>query len=522
MDADGVAVDAADGFANGFAGGRATVVAENELVRGEGDGFANGVGRKTFSEGGCSGGGGAFRARLENGLTELVDPGVVGLAIAEGTGEQIVLVEEFGKDFARLGVGGGLAPIFGFDAVTDGLTKHRRGLFLADQPEQIPGAIRKNDAVDFRVVVNGVEETVEGVIGRAIGEGRERLFGLGELFAADQIAHFFASERFAIEWRRGHGMEDFVFASASFLDAVGVAVKDFEDGESLRLGRQLLRHVPGGRQRHQGVKADVIFAAEGAGVGEDASLEQRAQGNAGAEFFGELGKNLVGGRFLHQADEGLDGAEVKGVRTFRGVRGREAKFGGRLDANGGDEHAAADIGKEFAAAILRFHGRRRILIVKAASGLYAVIRRCGRRSRANDGTANYETCRESVLYSKALGNPRRQDMEFNTDVNQMTLNEKAERARRLLKELLLIMETEPDRNWISGVSSALAWLDRGDIAVGFERAKATYRAMNGGMGTFSDYCVHRESFEERVKANRRLDQIRDGLWDLFEGSSIAE
>ena len=40
--------------------------------------------------------------------------------------------------------------------------------------------------------------------------------------------------------------------------------------------------------------------------------------------------------------------------------------------------------------------------------------------------------------------------------------------------------------------------------------------MHGGMGSFSDYCIWKEDFEERVRANQELYGLTDKLWRIFE------
>jgi len=36
------------------------------------------------------------------------------------------------------------------------------------------------------------------------------------------------------------------------------------------------------------------------------------------------------------------------------------------------------------------------------------------------------------------------------------------------------------------------------------------------MGSFSDYCIWKEDFEERVRANQELYGLTDKLWRIFE------
>jgi len=40
--------------------------------------------------------------------------------------------------------------------------------------------------------------------------------------------------------------------------------------------------------------------------------------------------------------------------------------------------------------------------------------------------------------------------------------------------------------------------------------------MNAGNGSFSDFHIWREDFDERLKANTELSKITDAIWREFE------
>jgi len=46
-------------------------------------------------------------------------------------------------------------------------------------------------------------------------------------------------------------------------------------------------------------------------------------------------------------------------------------------------------------------------------------------------------------------------------------------------------------------------------------AEATYKSMLGGSGSFSDFYIWRDDFDDRVKVNNRLEQIKGDIWDTF-------
>ena len=61
-------------------------------------------------------------------------------------------------------------------------------LFLADDVEQLPGAVGEDDAVDFGFVLDGDEQAVEGVVGRDGGDRGEGALGLVHVLAAHGVA----------------------------------------------------------------------------------------------------------------------------------------------------------------------------------------------------------------------------------------------------------------------------------------------------------------------------------------------
>ena len=61
-------------------------------------------------------------------------------------------------------------------------------VFLADKVEQIPGSVRKNNAMDLGVILNGVEQIVEGITRARLGDGGEEALGLFSGLAMDCCA----------------------------------------------------------------------------------------------------------------------------------------------------------------------------------------------------------------------------------------------------------------------------------------------------------------------------------------------
>jgi hypothetical protein len=64
-------------------------------------------------------------------------------------------------------------------------------VFLADKVEQIPGSVRKNDAMDLGVILNGVEQVIERVARPRLGNGGEEAFGFFSVLPMDCVADRF-------------------------------------------------------------------------------------------------------------------------------------------------------------------------------------------------------------------------------------------------------------------------------------------------------------------------------------------
>jgi len=94
-----------------------------------------------------------------------------------------------------------------------------------------------------------------------------------------------------------------------------------------------------------------------------------------------------------------------------------------------------------------------------------------------------------------------------------------ELVQELLIELLGILESQKEVNWIRGVKAALRELndgDEGNGVDGFENAKSIYNTMTSGGGGFAEYFIWNSDETKRINLNRRLDEIRDKLWDEFK------
>lgn len=90
--------------------------------------------------------------------------------------------------------------------------------------------------------------------------------------------------------------------------------------------------------------------------------------------------------------------------------------------------------------------------------------------------------------------------------------------KELFEELRLILEAENETNWIRGVEIVCNILEDDTSKPQLEKfneVKRVYVSMNGGAGSFSDYYIHRDNFDERLASNKKLDKIRDRLWEIL-------
>lgn len=96
--------------------------------------------------------------------------------------------------------------------------------------------------------------------------------------------------------------------------------------------------------------------------------------------------------------------------------------------------------------------------------------------------------------------------------------EKTGQAYELLNDLLSLLDEQKERNWSRGIRAALRELSgiSGTVnADGFENAQSIYHAMVTGGRGFAEYYVWSESEVDRIEANKRLDNLRSKIWNIF-------
>ena len=326
---------------------------EHELVRGQRDRLADGLGRDPLGQGLGHRLGGLLPAGGVDRLAHLLDPGVVRLAISRRAARQAVAVEQLRQE--------GPQRLLGFVATDAALLVHaephrlaeqRVGVLLAGEVEQGPGAPGEHDAVDVDVILDDVLEVVVGLVERPARQRGEGPLGRLHVLPPGRLAQGFRPRQARGHGGRLDGMQGLVVQASHLLDVVGVAVEDLQDRQRpLRLG-QLARHLVRRHQRHDRVVAIVILAAERAGVGQRGGRHQLAEVGPGLDPLDDGRQEPVGGRLLHQGHQRLHRAERQAFGAFVGQGGRgQAQVLGQRRAHAGDQHAPAHVRQKLTTVI---------------------------------------------------------------------------------------------------------------------------------------------------------------------------
>lgn len=94
------------------------------------------------------------------------------------------------------------------------------------------------------------------------------------------------------------------------------------------------------------------------------------------------------------------------------------------------------------------------------------------------------------------------------------LKQQIEKSLQDLRLMRDIMDSEGETNWIRGIRSAIAAGEalHENPEDTFHKMSLIYRAMHGGSGSFSDYFIWRDDFDERSRANKELTEVSERLW----------
>ncbi|MFY0403623.1 hypothetical protein V8Z79_03420 [Pantoea dispersa] len=92
------------------------------------------------------------------------------------------------------------------------------------------------------------------------------------------------------------------------------------------------------------------------------------------------------------------------------------------------------------------------------------------------------------------------------------------------KKLRDILISEKEINWIRGVESIIEKLEWSndnrcnDPESFFYSACDTWKTMDKGNGSFSEYYIWRDDFDERVRLNKIYQKIKDNIWDIVNNN----
>ena len=131
MDADAVAVDAPCRFVGALRGAPA-VVAQHQLIGGQADGLGHDRRVEPFGQGGSRGVGGDCRCAAKDRLTQLLNPDILGRALPQGAGEELMLIEQLRHQSPHRTEALHVARRLGTHAVAHRLPQERVRLFAAD------------------------------------------------------------------------------------------------------------------------------------------------------------------------------------------------------------------------------------------------------------------------------------------------------------------------------------------------------------------------------------------------------
>ncbi|WP_445494469.1 hypothetical protein [Photorhabdus sp. SF281] len=100
-----------------------------------------------------------------------------------------------------------------------------------------------------------------------------------------------------------------------------------------------------------------------------------------------------------------------------------------------------------------------------------------------------------------------------------------EKCKRLLELFFLlkdVIKNERDNEWLININDFITMLTPPyyggieDANVSLKRVSDSYKTMGRGNGSFSDYFIWREDFEERMKANEKFDDVKKEIWHILD------
>ena len=95
-------------------------------------------------------------------------------------------------------------------------------------------------------------------------------------------------------------------------------------------------------------------------------------------------------------------------------------------------------------------------------------------------------------------------------------SEKVIESLACLRRMKEVMIQEGESNWIDGLQCAIqAGESANDSKQALKEMSSIYRSMHGGAGSFSDYFIWRDDFDQRKEANKAFEALSSRLWELL-------
>jgi hypothetical protein len=98
---------------------------------------------------------------------------------------------------------------------------------------------------------------------------------------------------------------------------------------------------------------------------------------------------------------------------------------------------------------------------------------------------------------------------------------RAQRLLELFQRLRNVLVAEQEKNWSRGIDLIVDALmppfsDDEEVDAAIRYAHQTFRSMLAGAGSFSDFFIWREDFDERVEANASFDRLKEDIFSTFD------
>lgn len=103
----------------------------------------------------------------------------------------------------------------------------------------------------------------------------------------------------------------------------------------------------------------------------------------------------------------------------------------------------------------------------------------------------------------------------------MDINELAIKLRTLFSDLAEIVTLESEGNWLPGLEAILDRLPptknaAESLELRLQEVKSIFITMSTGQGSFADFFIWVDDFDQRVVANTELEKLKSSIWKLLQ------